>query len=195
MANEAAKKRVIKNREVIGKYRLILLGANVRAPPAHWRAPLHRHRQLDPDRFPVGAAAQALYVLYRVVYLWATFSLWHMGGFALMLAVYGVVWFMLTKAAEPQCARRPAPAQHPRSPPPPSTAAPGRPSPRRPGRARPRGPSPGSKAQRAACVCGRYAPLKDGGALISGGDDLDHVPYLLWLYLLCPTSVTAATRS
>ena len=153
MANEAAKKRVIKNREVIGKYRLILLGANVRAPPAHWRAPLHRHRQLDPDRFPVGAAAQALYVLYRVVYLWATFSLWHMGGFALMLAVYGVVWFMLTKAAEPQCARRPAPAQHPRSPPPPSTAAPGRPSPRRPGRARPRGPSPGSKAQRAARAC------------------------------------------
>merc|ERR1711935_862842 len=90
MANEAAKKRVIKNREVIGKYRLVLLGAN------------------------------ALYVLYRVVYLWASFSLWHMGGFALLLAVYGVVWFMLTKAAEPV-----------------------------------------------------YAPLKDGGALISGGDDLD----------------------
>ena len=66
---------------------------------------------------PVGAV-QALYVLYRVVYLWATFSLWHMGGFALLLAVYGVVWFMLTKAAEPVCVRRPAPAQHP-----PSTAA------------------------------------------------------------------------
>ena len=49
---------------------------------------------------------QALYVLYRVVYLWATFSLWHMGGFALLLAVYGVVWFMLTKAAEPACVRR-----------------------------------------------------------------------------------------
>ena len=41
MANEAAKKRVIKNREVIGKYRLILLGTNVRATPAHWRSPLH----------------------------------------------------------------------------------------------------------------------------------------------------------
>ena len=33
MANEAAKKRVIKNREVIGKYRLILLGSNVHTPP------------------------------------------------------------------------------------------------------------------------------------------------------------------
>ena len=57
---------------------------------------------------------QALYVLYRVVYLWDTFSLWHMGGFALLLTVYAVVWFMLTKAAAPQC------AQHP--PAPPSTA-------------------------------------------------------------------------
>ena len=62
-------------------------------------------------------AVQALYVLYRVVYLWDTFSLWHMGGFALLLTVYAVVWFMLTKAAAPQCVRRPAPAS------PPSTAA------------------------------------------------------------------------
>jgi len=53
---------------------------------------------------------QALYVLYRVVYLWDTFSLWHMGGFALLLTVYAVVWFMLTKAAAPVCVRRPAPA-------------------------------------------------------------------------------------
>ena len=67
---------------------------------------------------------QALYVLYRVVYLWDTFSLWHMGGFALLLTVYAVVWFMLTTAAAPQCVRRPAPAsthQHRRAPP--STAA------------------------------------------------------------------------
>jgi hypothetical protein len=106
MANEAAKKRVIKNREVIGKYRLILLGTNVRATPAHWRSPLHHRRWIPP--------AQALYVLYRVVYLWDTFSLWHMGGFALLLTVYAVVWFMLTKAAAPVCVRRPAP---------PSTAA------------------------------------------------------------------------
>ena len=72
-------------------------------------------------------AVQALYVLYRVVYLWDTFSLWHMGGFALLLTVYAVVWFMLTKAAAPQCVRRPAPAstrQHRRAPPP-SIAAPG----------------------------------------------------------------------
>ena len=64
MANEAAKKRVIKNREVIGKYRLILLGTNVRATPAHWRSPLHtnagfRRRRAGavralPRRVPVG---------------------------------------------------------------------------------------------------------------------------------------------
>ena len=136
-------------------------------------------------------------MLYRVVYLWASFSLWHMGGFALLLAVYGVVWFMLTKAAEPVCVRRPAPAQHP-----PSTAAQHRrPAQQHPvlpregqaARARMHGLSPGSKAQRAARVCGRYAPLKDGGALISGGDDLDQAPRSLWLYVLCPTSVTALT--
>merc|ERR1712129_15818 len=45
--------------------------------------------------------SNALYVLYRVVYLWATFSLWHMAGLTLLLAVYGIVWFMLTKAAQP----------------------------------------------------------------------------------------------
>ena len=33
MANEAAKKRVIKNKEVISKYRLILIGTNVRYSP------------------------------------------------------------------------------------------------------------------------------------------------------------------
>ena len=120
-------------------------------------------------------------MLYRVVYLWASFSLWHMGGFALLLAVYGVVWFMLTKAAEPVCVRRPA-QQHPVLPREGQAA-----------RARMHGLSPGSKAQRAARVCGRYAPLKDGGALISGGDDLDQAPRSLWLYVLCPTSVTALT--
>lgn len=31
MANEAAKKRVIKNREVMSKYRMILIGSNVSA--------------------------------------------------------------------------------------------------------------------------------------------------------------------
>ena len=47
---------------------------------------------------------QVLYLLYRIVYLWATFSLWHMAGLALLLTVYAVAWFMLTKAAEPVCA-------------------------------------------------------------------------------------------
>ena len=66
-------------------------------------------------------------MLYRVVYLWATFSLWHMAGLTLLLAVYGIVWFMLTKAAQPVCA-----------PPP---------TPRRPGTATPHAP-PGSTACR-----------------------------------------------
>ena len=122
---------------------------------------------------------QALYVLYRVVYLWDTFSLWHMGGFALLLTVYAVVWFMLTKAAAPVCVRRPAPAsthQHRRAPPP-SIAAPGSALTAKAGRRA--GLSPRSTAQRAARVCGRYAPLKDGGALISGGSDLDQAPHSL----------------
>ena len=122
---------------------------------------------------------QALYVLYRVVYLWDTFSLWHMGGFALLLTVYAVVWFMLTKAAAPQCVRRPAPAstaEHRRAPPP-SIAAPGSALTAKAGRRA--GLSPRSTAQRAARVCGRYAPLKDGGALISGGSDLDQAPHSL----------------
>ena len=97
----------------------------------------------------------------------------------------------------PPPSTRPAPAQHP-----PSTAAQHRrPAQQHPvlpregqaARARMHGLSPGSKAQRAARVCGRYAPLKDGGALISGGDDLDQAPRSLWLYVLCPTSVTALT--
>ena len=87
---------------------------------------LHCTDPLAGSRSLPAGAVQALYVLYRVVYLWATFSLWHMGGFALLLAVYGVVWFMLTKAAEPVCVSRPAPAQHRR---PARQAAPARPSP------------------------------------------------------------------
>ena len=63
---------------------------------------------------------QAAYLAFRGLYLWESFSGWHMAGFALIMLVYAVVWFLLSKAAAPV-----------------------------------------------------YAPLKDGGALISGGDDLD----------------------
>ena len=45
--------------------------------------------------------AQALYFLYRVFYLWESFSSWHMAGLSLLLSVYAVVWFMLSKAAAP----------------------------------------------------------------------------------------------
>ena len=45
---------------------------------------------------------QAAYILYRVWYHWESFSGWHMAGLALLLTVYAVVWFLLTKAAAPQ---------------------------------------------------------------------------------------------
>ena len=100
----------------------------------------------------------------------------------------------------PPPSTRPAPAQHP-----PST----RPAPaqhRRPAQQHPVLPRESRAARAPGCTgcrreakhnvpraCGRYAPLKDGGALISGGDDLDQAPHSLWLCVLCPTSVTALT--
>ena len=53
-----------------------------------------RHRNLQSTSGP--------YFLFRVFYLWESFSGWHMTGLALLLTVYAVVWFLLTKAAAPQ---------------------------------------------------------------------------------------------
>jgi hypothetical protein len=89
MANEANKKRVITNAALMSKWRMIILGAN------------------------------ALYVLFRMVYLWDSFSHWHMCGFALTSIIYLATYSLLHKAAAPV-----------------------------------------------------YAPLAQGGALISGGEDM-----------------------
>ena len=59
-------------------------------------------------------------MLFRMVYLWDSFSNWHMCGFGLTCTVYMVTYGLLSKAAAP-----------------------------------------------------RYAPLNEGGALISGGEDMD----------------------
>jgi hypothetical protein len=44
---------------------------------------------------------QALYIAYRVAYLWSTFSGWHIAGYSILLLVYAVCYFMLSRAAAP----------------------------------------------------------------------------------------------
>ena len=66
------------------------------------------------------ALPQALYGLYRMAYLWDSFSNWHMVGFGLTSTIYAIIYFMFSKSAKPT-----------------------------------------------------YAPLAEGGGLISGGTDLD----------------------
>jgi len=90
MANDAAKKLVITNAALKRKYRLIILGIN------------------------------ALYILFRVWYLWESFSGWHMCGLALTSTVYAVCYLIIHMSATP-----------------------------------------------------KYKPLHEGGALISGGEDMD----------------------
>ena len=70
--------------------------------------------------FCVCACFQAIYIAYRVYYLWDTFSSYHMAGAGILATVYAICYFMLAQAASP-----------------------------------------------------KYAPLNKGGALISGGTDLD----------------------
>ena len=66
------------------------------------------------------ACPQAIYALFRMWYLWESFSSWHIGGFCFTSTVYALCYFLLHKSATPI-----------------------------------------------------YAPLAQGGALISGGEDLD----------------------
>ncbi|KAL1507087.1 hypothetical protein AB1Y20_007946 [Prymnesium parvum] len=106
MANDSAKKRVIINRELMQRYRRIILGVN------------------------------ALYVLFRMWYLWPSFSNWHMGGFALTSTIYAACYFMLSKAAAP-----------------------------------------------------KYAPLAEGGALISGGEDLGQAGVLEYTWDMLYTTL------
>ena len=44
---------------------------------------------------------QAIYIAYRVVFLWDSFSGWHMAGFALLAFVYAVCYYLLSQAAKP----------------------------------------------------------------------------------------------
>ena len=61
MANDSAKKLKAANEAIMQRYRLILLGCN------------------------------ALYILFRIYYLYDTFSGWHTAGFALTTTIYGIV--------------------------------------------------------------------------------------------------------
>ena len=45
--------------------------------------------------------AQAIYVAFRVLYLWSTFSGWHTAGFVLLLTAYLVLYGFLRRAAAP----------------------------------------------------------------------------------------------
>ena len=90
MANEGAKKRIVKNAAFMRLHLLIVLVTN------------------------------ALCLLYRVGYLWDTFSGWHWAGLGFSSFVYLVTYYLLRESAKPH-----------------------------------------------------YAPLNDGGALVSGGEDMD----------------------
>lgn len=72
MANEAAKKRVVKNREAMRRLVLLLLGVH------------------------------ALYGGYRVWYLWDSFGRAHAAGAALTTTIHGVAYAMLAMAARPK---------------------------------------------------------------------------------------------
>ncbi|KAL3913332.1 MAG: hypothetical protein SGPRY_008018 [Prymnesium sp.] len=95
MANDAAKKRLLINRELMRKYALVILATNV------------------------------AYVLFRIGYLWDSFSTWHACGYGLLCVIVGACYLMLRSAATP-----------------------------------------------------KYAPLAEGGALISGGENLDQAGVL-----------------
>ena len=72
MANDANKKLLKQNQALLSKYRLIILGVN------------------------------ALYALFRMYYLWDTFSSYHIGGFALTTTVYFALYFFLSYSAAPK---------------------------------------------------------------------------------------------
>uniref|UniRef100_A0A7S2DRR1 Transmembrane protein 208 n=1 Tax=Haptolina brevifila TaxID=156173 RepID=A0A7S2DRR1_9EUKA len=74
MAGSSEKKLMASNQAILSKYRWILLGLN------------------------------ALYVAYRVAFLWDTFSGWHAAGYALTIIVYAVCWWLFTMSAKPKFA-------------------------------------------------------------------------------------------
>lgn len=50
------------------------------------------------------SCAQALYIAYRVVYLWDTFSAYHMVGASILAVATAVCYFMIARAASPKYA-------------------------------------------------------------------------------------------
>ena len=84
----------------------------------------------------VARFSQALYILYRMYYLWDTFSRLHMAAFAATTITYARLYFFLAKAAAP-----------------------------------------------------KYAPLAQGGALVSGGSDLNSKGVLEYTWDLLYTTL------
>ena len=44
---------------------------------------------------------QLLYILYRIVHLWESFSGWHIAGYSMLMIVTFVCYYMISKAAAP----------------------------------------------------------------------------------------------
>lgn len=46
--------------------------------------------------------SQALYIAYRIYFLWNSFSAWHIAGFSLLLTATAICYFLLSRAASPK---------------------------------------------------------------------------------------------
>tara|TARA_B100000513_G_scaffold195169_1_gene125270 strand:+ start:2480 stop:3115 length:636 start_codon:yes stop_codon:yes gene_type:complete len=114
MANESAKRLMAKNAATLQKYVYVILGVNVRTsrcrsyllPRLHVHSPSATHTAWMPCRrsTPHAYALQALYVLFRVYYLWDSFSRWHMGAYAAILLAYLALYSFLKLSATPKYA-------------------------------------------------------------------------------------------
>ena len=114
MANESAKRLMAKNVATLQKYVYVILGVNVRTsrcrsyllPRLHVHSPSATHTAWMPCRrsTPHAYALQALYVLFRVYYLWDSFSRWHMGAYAAILLAYLALYSFLKLSATPKYA-------------------------------------------------------------------------------------------
>jgi hypothetical protein len=97
MAGDSAKKIMAQNAEYMSRYRLIILVVNVRVCHTH-TLPRHCAHSL-----PSGpCACQALYIAYRMYYLWESFTRWHMGGFALTTTIYVSTYALFSTSATPK---------------------------------------------------------------------------------------------
>ena len=143
MANESAKRLMAKNAATLQKYVYVILGVNVRTsrcrsyllPRLHVHSPSATHTAWMPCRrsTPHAYALQALYVLFRVYYLWDSFSRWHMGAYAAILLAYLALYSFLKLSATP-----------------------------------------------------KYAPLAQGGGLVSAGSDLEQKGLIECVFPILP---------